>query len=325
MVELREPPRGEPGPRRAARDVLVWVQLALLVLIAVLLLVRRSPVGDAQAPQRWREVASKLKAAGALQESSGLLEAYAAQVGDDQERAQIAYGLGQTYLDAGNVPRALRWFYEAEALDRGPLQEELARKIVHSLERLGRFQAAQTALDSRVRLDRGEDVERADGDPIVARIGDQEIYRSEVERALDDLPPELATSFGGERKAEFLRKYVADELMWRKARKLEYDRDPKLQRQFENALQQMTIAAMLEKEVLAELEVDETDLRNYFEANKHRYVEDGDEQATLEQVRAVVQRDYLQLKAQSAYQDLIDGELEASDIELFPERMDGGP
>lgn len=328
-MELRQPPKTETSrrPDGLVRALLALNLLLLLVLTGAFFL--RSGEGGTADGDREREIASKLKAAGALDEAAALYEQYLAQSETSAEaRAKIAYSLGTTFLDRGRYEKALRWFYEAEALGAGSLSEDVGQKIVHALERLGRFHAAQTALDARVRL--GEAPARSEADPVVARVGGEDFHRSDVQRALDDLPPELARAFGQpDQQKEFLEKFVADELLWRKARKLEYDDDPEVRRRQEALFRQLVVSRFVEREVLDKIEVDEADLRNHFEANKGRFqspAREGEEAAepTFEQVRAAVEADYRRLKMQSAYSRLIDEELATAEVELFPERLRDG-
>jgi tetratricopeptide (TPR) repeat protein len=272
-------------------------------------------------------VASKLKAAGALDQAATLYEDYLATVDEAPEaKAKVAYSLGTTYLDHGAYEKALRWFYEAETLGAGALADEVGQKIVHSLERLGRHHAAKAALDARVGLST-EPAQRAADDPVVARIGEQEVFRSDLDRALDDLPAEISRHFAEPAKRqEFLRKYVADELLWRKAMKLEYHEDPEVRRQHALALKQYAIGKFVEQEVVGKIEVDETDLQNYFEANRERYEQPETEDSpprspSFEEVRQAVERDYRMLKIQSAYSSMIESELATEDVELYPERL----
>ncbi|MDX1502167.1 MAG: hypothetical protein R3325_07375, partial [Thermoanaerobaculia bacterium] len=243
------------------------------------------------------------------------------------KRANIAYSLGDTYIKNGQYEKALRWLYEAESWDDGELAEEIGPKIVHALERLGRHHAAQTALERRSGLGEGGERRRAPTDPVVARIGSREVTRSEVDRALDDLPPQLAQRFQGvEGRREFLRSYVAEELLWEKAQKLEYHDDPEVRRGHEQLLRQLAVARFVEREVLGKIEVDEDDLANFFAAHRERYAppsKEGEESVppTLEQVRPAVERDYRLMKTQSATAELIDSELAAAGVELFPERL----
>jgi tetratricopeptide (TPR) repeat protein len=334
-MELREPPR---PPTRAAHDTLVRAlliaNLAALIGLAVWLGLRwRATGADAagSGAEVARQVAAKLKAAGALGEADALYERYLASAElPAPSRARIAYSLGTSYLDQGRYERALRWFYEAETLGAGDLAGELGEKIVHALEGLGRVNAAQAAVASRVRLDDGQQgtAKHPEGDPVVATIGGQEIHRSEVLAALDDLPAELSRQFA-QRPQDFLRKYVADELLWRKAVKMELDDDPEVRRTVANLTKQVAVSKLLEREVMDRIRVDDADLANYFAAHQERYQRPGKDGAKptvpeLSEVRQQVERDYRMEKAQAGYQQMIDSQLAAADVKLFPERMRDG-
>lgn len=329
-MELRPPPRVDPPP---ARDrwlrPLAVVQLVALVGLGLLLWRVAAPGGPVDDPERLREVASKLLAAGASDEAAEGFERYLAVADESPEvRAKIAFSVGSTYLEQGAYEKALRWFYEAESLGPGPLAGELGQKVVHALERLGQHHAARAALGSRVDL--GDEERRAEGDPVVARIGEEEIYRSEVERMLDDLPPEVAAAVSGpEQRTALLRRYVAEELLWRKAVKLEYDKDPEVRRRQEALAKQLAVSRLVEKEVFDRIELDESDLRNYFEAHRARYAQPGPDgqpgaEPAFDQVRQAVERDYRLSKMQLAYESMVESELATDAVELLPERMSDG-
>lgn len=326
-MELRPPPSPQSAPARdrVVRGLLIINLIGILALAGISL--RRSggsPAGAPRSAEQAREVASKLKSAGALDEAAALYEVYLDNTEAPPEtRASVAYSLGSTYLDSGRYERALRWFYEAESMGVGELRDQLAKKVVHTLERLGRYHSAKAVLDSRVALDPGApSAARSPDDPVVARIGDEEIYRSQVLRLLDDLPPEAAAQLGSPaQRGELLKKYVADELLWRKAVKLEYDKDPQVRRSYEALLKQLAISKLVEQDVMANIEVDPADLQNFFEANRERYEKEGE---TLEQMPPQVERDYRMTKVQTAYQEVIDSELATEAVELFPERMADG-
>lgn len=329
-MELRQPPvsaeKAKPG------HLLWWMVLQVALVGVVLFFVVRLDRDEGPDTTRLREVASKLRAAGALAESARMLDEYLSRVPAESDHyASMAYTLGDTYLELGDEEKALRWLYAAEAADDGSLREGIGRKIVHSLERLGRYHAAQAALDSRVRMSgdtaTGEDaVRRSDDDPVVARIGEDEILRSQVERAMDDLPPQLAESLSSpEARREYLRQYVAEELLWRKAKKLEYDQDPEVKRRLERIWRQLATSKFVEDEVVAGVEIDEADLRNYFTANQKRFLPPDASEDTpppsFEDVRPQVEALYRQEKVRSAYDELLESQLSAQGVELFPERM----
>ncbi len=95
------------------------------------------------------------------------------------------------------------------------------------------------------------------------------------------------------------------------------------------ALEQLAVSRMVEREVVDRIEVDESDLRNFFEARKEHYRQPAAEgesapEPDFEQLRALVERDYRLLKIQSAYEEMIESELAGADVELFEERMNDG-
>lgn len=337
-MELREPPLPEKAPARpdpVVRGLAVAILVGIAGLAALLLVGR--PDSSTNSAEVDRQVAAKLKAAGLLDESAALYRRYldAGDVPDDVE-AGIAYSLGSAFLDRGEPEKALRWLYEAETVAGAAVPEDLASRIVHALERLGRYHAAQAALESGSRM-AGDDPDADDGavhpegDPIVAVVNGVELRRSDLDQAMDNLPPELAAELTGpEGRARLLEKFVADELLWRKAVKLEYDKDPEVRRRHEALLKQLAVSRLVEIELAAGVEADEADLRNQFEANRARYAfpdEAGGEpkERPFEEVRPLVERDYRMMKLESAYQELIESEMATAEVELHPERLaDGG-
>ncbi len=325
-MELRPPPTTSTSAPARDRAVRILAVLNLIVLVAVAAFFYLRPgagaPSDPSTAEHARDVASKLKAAGALDEAAALYEVYLDTTdANEKTRANVAYSLGSTYLENGRYERALRWFYEAEALGVGSLSDQLSKKIVHTLERLGRYHSAKAALGARAQFaPREGDVKRSESDPVVATIDGQEIYRSEVMRTLDDLPPEIAAQLSSQ-PGELLKKYVADELMWRKAVKLEYDKDPEVRRRYEVMLKQLAISKLVENEVVKQIEVDPTDLASYFEANRGRYEKEGEE---LKEMPPEVERDYRMSKIQTAYSEIIEQELSTDEVALYPERMADG-
>ena len=337
-MELREPPLPEKPPERPdAVTRLLLVLILVVVMGTAVLVLLRDPRGGGQDAELDRQVAGKLKAAGLLDESAVLYRRYLDH-GDvpDDVRAGIAYTLGASYLDRGEPEKGLRWLYEAETVAETEVPEDLPPKIVHALERLGRYHAAQATLEASSRLAGGaasgdDETVHPAGDPIVAVIDGVELRRSDLDRAMEDLPPELAAGLTGpEGQTRLLEKFVADELLWRKAVKLEYDKDPEVRRRHEALLKQLAISKLVEVEIAAGMEADETDLRNHYQANASRYAfpdEEGGEPKlrTFEEVRQLVEQDYRMTKLESAYREMIESEMATAEVELHPERLaDGG-
>ena len=248
MPELRRPPVTK------AAQVASWTKLgAVAAGVAALaalgaLGLSLSSAQPSASTDLDREVAAKLLAAGVLEEAGELYERVLRDPQAAPEtRGTIAFSLGSAWLERGAYELALRWFYEAEIAGDDDIAAEAASKVVHCLERLGRIHEAQAVLASRTALD--APAERSAEDPVVAKVGAREIRASELTRAIDDLPPQLAEQVSSARAREFLEKYVADELLWRKAQKFEYER-PGVRRQLEAALRQIVVSAFVEREVV---------------------------------------------------------------------------
>ncbi len=233
-----------------------------------------------------RELANKLKSVGIADEAIKQYENYfnTTQV-DKRTRSNLAYTLGKLYLEESNYERALSWFYRVDMIDpETPLKSEVGSKIVHCLEMLGKFHAAEYALEARSSLEENQQGELKGG-TLVAEIGSRKITLREVDEALDALPPWMKEQFkGSEKKLEFMKKYVSDELFYRKAKKLEYDKDGELRKKTADFMKQLMISKVLEEELKDKITVEEDDLKNYFKANQERYKEKA--QARIRLIKA---------------------------------------
>jgi tetratricopeptide (TPR) repeat protein len=152
-------------------------------------------------PENQREVANKLKSVGLLKEAINQYETYLKTANLNSESlAKIAYMLGTMNMDVGDYEKALVWFYKAEiASPETTLKDQISTKVVNCLERLGKFSAAQYALDSRSCSKRkGEEAEVSG--KVVARIGKEEITLAEIDSALDSLPPWIKKSMKRQKK-----------------------------------------------------------------------------------------------------------------------------
>ena len=222
-----------------------------------------------------RELANKLKSVGIAEEAIKEYENYfnLAQT-DKRTRSNLAYTLGKLYMEEGNYEKALSWLYRVDMIDPDtPLKSEAGSKIVHCLETLEKFHAAEYALEARSSLEKNQK-EELKGSEVVAEIGTRKITLREVDEALDALPAWMKEQFNGsEKKVEFTRKYVADELFYRKAKKLEYDKDGELRKKTADFMKQLMINKILEEEIKDKITVAEDDLKNYFKANQDRYKE----------------------------------------------------
>jgi len=229
--------------------------------------------GMAWTPEQQRELAGRLKGAGLVAQAIQEYEAYVRTAAlDSRQLANLCYTIGTMYMEAGSYEEALAWLYRVEIADPStPLKTELGSKIINCLERTGKYSAAEYALSKRAA---GQSESAAEGGIVVAEIGNDKIYRTEVEEALDSLPAWMRAQFEGQgKKLDFLKKYVADELLYRKALKLEHDKDPEVRTRIEQFRREMLINRILEQELKDKAEAAPDDLRNFFEAHRQNYIQ----------------------------------------------------
>jgi tetratricopeptide (TPR) repeat protein len=320
-VELRQPPITQEPPNGPTKGMMLILNLVTIAVVAALVIWGNSNKSVTNNPtDSIREVASKLKAAGAIEPAAHRYADWIENNPAHPDRGTIAYSVGNLYLELGKLDEALRWFYEAEVAGVGDMQPDLAKKLVHTLERLGRVHAARAVLSGQTQLT-PVNIQRSKDDVVVAEIGDQKIYRSDLQRSLDDMPPEFAKELSGPQNApKLLQKHVADELVWRKAQKLEYENKPEVQRRLAQMHKHLVVGHFLEQEVTSNIQVEESDLRNFFQAQKAMFKQ-GDKEPTFEQAKPAVEQAYRMMKVQKAYSDVITQEMSAGDVKLYPERL----
>lgn len=187
------------------------------------------------------------------------------------EIAAVAYRLGELYMQVFDYEKALAAFYKAEALDPdAEYKTDMDQKIVQALESLGMTTQARYELDARSSL-----TQSTDGpDAPVARIGKEYITTDEINRALDSLPEWMREQYQSpEGREQFIREYLTQEVLYKKAQRLGLDRTEAVRRQFRQIERQVVIQALLEREIGSELELDERQVELFYKANKEKYVE----------------------------------------------------
>ena len=89
---------------------------------------------------------------------------------------------------------------------------------------------------------------------------------------------------------------------------------------------QLVVGRFIENEVLAKIKIEEADLNNFFTANRDRYQKKDKKgkvtkEPTLAEVRKQVEQDYMRMKMQTAYQNIIEEQLASEDVEVFADAM----
>ena len=321
MAELRRPPIQPefPQSRISMGKIIITQALFSIMIIAGFYWISNQHHGAQKNVHNLKSIASKLKAAGATPEAAQLYSRYLELGEKEPNRANIAYSLGLIYLDLGKPSQALRWFYEAEASEAGPLKNAISEKIVHILERLGKSHAARQRLSQTVGLT--QPTQHSADDILLAKIGPTSIHQSDLDRYLNGLPPELSKQLAGDHNQRpLLQKYIADELMWQKAQKLEYPKRDDVRLALNQMQRQLVVGRFLEEEILKKVQTDTTDLKAFYELNKESY-KTKDTIPPFEEVRNKVENEYRVMKFKAIYEEMLSNEFKNGNIEIIAEAL----
>ncbi len=259
--------------------------------------------GDAtDAVQRHKRLAGELRDnklyRAAIEEYQGILDD--AEL-DNKTRANINYLVAKIYYEnLESYDEAAAYYVRARALDpEGSFVEEASRKLVASLEKMGRMLDAKRQLSAVTDIDAAP---RVEGDVAVARVGGVTIWLSEIERQIQTLPPEMQKQFlSRQAKIAFVHNYVATELLYHAAVREDYGSDPEIKRRQRMLYKKLLVDRYVIDKVMPQIHIDTADVRNYYLAHK----EDRYDNAPYDSVKATVFLDYQGEKAEAAFSDYI--------------------
>jgi tetratricopeptide (TPR) repeat protein len=219
------------------------------------------------------DYANKLLSKGLKSEAAEAFEEYLASGKmQPQEEAKLLYKLGSVYMELYKYEKALKSFYKAEMLDpKAEFSGEMNQKIVEALENLGMSSQARYELEARTSLG-GE--KQAKG-KVVARIGKREITDAEIDEALKNVPQWMRKSLEEpERRQEFIRNYVGQEVLYTKARRLGLDTKEETRKTLEQLKKQIVVEQFLGNQIQEKLDkISPEDIKLYYEAKKDSFTE----------------------------------------------------
>lgn len=248
--------------------------IIIILLGTVIFLQVKKPSGTAVAwaPDKQREYANKLKAEGLNKEAIAEYEKYLGAFQSDPEtQANIYYTIGKISEEIGEYEKALAYFYKVELIfPETKIKQELGEHIIACLEKTGRGLDAQRALENRTALE----PQKEEGGKVIARIGKEQITDTQLNKELEKLPEWMKEEYKKpEKKMEFLKQYIAMELLTRKAKRLGYDKDPDIRLKLDDVLKELMIQKLLEKELTEKIKITPDQIELYYKANKNKYSE----------------------------------------------------
>ncbi|MBU8922325.1 MAG: hypothetical protein KOO63_10965 [Bacteroidales bacterium] len=211
-----------------------------------------------------------------------------------EESAGIWYRIGKLYQGGGDLERALDAYYRSESIEHlKDLEAELSLRVSECLERLGRFAALRSELESRTALD--PDAPTA-GEEVLAEIGSWKISRSDLEKMVEaeieaqlssvagGLPPEqrkaqkdrlLAEVLSEDRQQQLLERFIAEEVLYMRAMEERLYDDAAYRELASNLEKKMLIQKYMDGQYAANINISDQEVREYYEAHKADFMKDG--------------------------------------------------
>ncbi|MCM8780417.1 MAG: peptidylprolyl isomerase [Candidatus Omnitrophica bacterium] len=219
------------------------------------------------------DFANKLLSKGLKEQAAEALEEYINSTPLSlQEEAKLLYKLGGIYMELYKYDKALKNFYKAEMLEpKAEFILQMNQSIIEALESLGLTTQARYELEERTSL--SKEVQTKSN--IIARIGKREITDAEIDQAINIMPEWMKKDLqDAQKRREFIRDYVAREVLYTKAKRLGLDNKEYVRLALEQFKKQLLIEQFLAKHIQEGLDkVSQEDVKLYYEAHKDDYLE----------------------------------------------------
>ncbi len=250
---------------------------------------------------------------------------------DIQEQANIAYQVANIYMERlRDYESALAWFLRSKTLNpQSNVQEQISKKVVECLERLNRSRDARQVITQNAALDDAQKIVSRPGE-VVAKIGDREITTGDLEYRLEQLPdfvkPQMQSA---DARKEFLRQYVAQEVLYSSALRHGLDNDKEVLNGLFEAKKGLMVEKLLKDEIGEEAGLENyqnADVETFFNANKERYAERDENgkvtrQLSFPEVARQVAADFRQEKQQQAYQRIVERLMKAENVTIYDDKV----
>ncbi|MDZ7725810.1 MAG: hypothetical protein U5R06_24040 [candidate division KSB1 bacterium] len=303
----------------------------VVILLSVVLL---SSCGDsknqAKNGDEMREYAGALINKSLYQQAVDVYDQYLNEFDiDPQERANVNYIIANTYFERiRDYEKALSYYLKIKHMyPESGFMDEVNKKVVACLERLERTEDAQQALDEAVQMDEG-DVRKQRPGEVIARIGEREITQGDLNFELEQLPPSVRNQvMETEQKRQFLREYIATELLYDTAKRAGLDKDPEVIEGTFQAKKSLMVNKLLQQRVSDNVDIDRNDVELYYKANTERYSEKDEDgnivrEKPLNEVFEQVQQDLMRERTMQKYQNMITRMFNSEGVKIYEDRLE---
>jgi peptidyl-prolyl cis-trans isomerase C len=210
---------------------------------------------------------------------------------DDKERAKTLFQVGTLMEKDGAYADAIEYYYRSEATAKlGELESEINAHVKNCFERLGKFSALRYEMMDRTSIKGEGDT----GGKVVAEIGSEKITEADldaiIESAVDNQLSSMSAYLtseqlnaqkkkmleqykGTEAKENFLQGWVAQEILYRQALEEGLSEKPEVKKVLDEVTRGVLSQRLMDEQLASKINLTETDVQTYYEANKKNYVE----------------------------------------------------
>ena len=236
---------------------------------------------------------------------------------DRKKASNLNYIIGNIYMqNLNDYQNAAARFVKARSLSPDEnLLEKINKNLVICFERMGRSLDAQRELDKMTLVDKPDQQNRTK--KIVARIGKREITMSDLENEIQKLPPSVSSQFKDkEKKLEFLKQWVSNELFYDAALRQGYDQDKDVMEGAFQMKKQLMINKLLNQEIPKDIQISETEIKLYYDAHKDDF-KDKD----IDEVKAEIEAELLRQRQEEAYTKLVYKMMETQKVKIYEDQF----
>jgi peptidyl-prolyl cis-trans isomerase C len=274
--------------------ILILVGLGLANLL--ISLKHREPVQKGRthglSAEQIKELAAKLSQRNLYNQAAGTWKDYIA--GSDltnTERARALFQVGMSLEKAGLYADAIEFYYRSEAVEKlDDLASQINQHIKECFEKLGKFSALRYELMDRTSINKAQQA----GGKVVAEIGAEKITQADldaqIENALDNQLSSIAAFMSTEQlneqkkkmleqyqnpqaKQQFLQSWLAQEILYREALEKKLTEKPEVKKLLNELAQGLLSQQLLNEQLASKINITQTDLETYYEANKEKFLE----------------------------------------------------
>jgi hypothetical protein len=248
------------------------------------------------------------------------------------ERAKTHFQIGTLLEKAGAYAEAIEYFYRSEITAKlDELEPQIDIHIKDCFEKLGMFSTLRYELMDRTSFKQEEPA----GSKIVAEIGPEKITEADldamIEENIDNQLAPIAAFMTTEQlneqkkkmleqyktpaaKSQFLQSWLTQEVLYRDALEQGLTAEPQVKKVIKEVTRGLLSQQLMNRELADKINITETDLQTYYQANKDKYKEPANEedpnsveqQKSFDEAREQVMNELVSRKSQDVQSDFIE-------------------